>query len=303
MDPLSGEQWMIAWQGHEAVVVEVGGGLRAYSVDGSALLDGYDTDEICPGGAGQQLAPWPNRIGDGRYTFDGRNVQTAVSEPDKGTAIHGLVRWLKWRPIDRAADAITLECDLAAQPGYPWPLLLTTRWSLGPDGLLAEHSATNTGAARCPFGFGVHPYLQVPGVAVDDLVLALAAETRLLVDERALPVGDEPVAGSGYDFGAAIPIGDRQLDTAYTGLRRNRGNQAAARLTAGGAGVELWLDGSFGWLQVFTGDTLPPPRRRRSVAIEPMTCPPDAFRTGRDLVVLEPGQTWRGRWGLRPVRA
>jgi aldose 1-epimerase len=33
-----------------------------------------------------------------------------------------------------------------------------------------------------------------------------------------------------------------------------------------------------------------------------MTCPPDAFRSGRDLVVLEPGETWQGAWGISPAR-
>jgi aldose 1-epimerase len=51
---------------------------------------------------------------------------------------------------------------------------------------------------------------------------------------------------------------------------------------------------------VFTGDSLHGERHRRSVAIEPMTCPPDAFRSGRDMVVIKPGDTWRGAWGIRP---
>ncbi len=62
----SGTQWTIAADGHEAVLVEVGGGLREYRVDGTDLVDGYAADEVCPACAGQVLAPWPNRIRDCR---------------------------------------------------------------------------------------------------------------------------------------------------------------------------------------------------------------------------------------------
>jgi aldose 1-epimerase len=298
---VSGEQWTIAADGHQATVVEVGGGQREYTVDGEPVLDGYAEDEICPHGAGQVLAPWPNRTGDGRYDFGGAAHRLALSEPAKRNAIHGLVRFLPWRRVSTGAESVTVACRLPAQPGYPWWLELTTRWVVSRHGLRAEHTAANLADAPAPFGLGCHPYLRLPG-AVDDLVLHVPAGTLLRKDDRALPVGDEPVAGGAADFTRPRRIGAAQLDATYTDLVRGDAGTADVRLsTKDGAGWELWADESFRWIQVFTGDALAAPRARRAVAVEPMTCPPDALRSGRDLIVLDPGQTWRGSWGIRPL--
>ncbi len=301
--PLSGAQWSIAADGHEAVVVEVGGGLRTYRAGGEDYVDGYAEDELCPGCAGQVLAPWPNRIRDGQYTFAGAEQQLALTEPERHNAIHGLVNWVSWHLVEQEPAAVTVECAMPAQPGYPWPLRMRTRWSVGAGGLRADHEITNVGTQACPFGFAVHPYLRLPGVAVDDLVMRVPARTRVLVDGRLLPIGAAKVAGGDYDFTAPRPIGDAVLDTAFGEVVRDADGTMAVTLAApdGSASVSLWADDAFGWWQVFTGDALDGERHRRSVAVEPMTCPPDAFRSGRDVLVLEPGQTWRAGWGIRPA--
>ncbi|SCG80347.1 aldose 1-epimerase [Micromonospora echinaurantiaca] len=300
--PLSGAQWTIAAASHEAVVVEVGGGVRAYRHDGVDYLDGYAEDELCPGCAGQVLAPWPNRIRDGQYAFGDRSLQLTLTEPERGVAIHGLVNWVPWQLLEHSADAVTLGYDLPAQPGYPWPLRLRSRWSVGPAGLRAEHEVTNTGGEAAPFGFAVHPYLRLPGVAVDDLAMLLPARNRLLLDSRLLPIGATPVAGTEYDWTSRRRIGAARLDLTFGDVARDDDGGSAVSLAApdGSAGVRIWADREFGWWQVFTGDTLTGERHRRSVAIEPMTCPPDAFRSGRDMITLAPGETWRGAWGVRP---
>ncbi|MEV4540661.1 aldose 1-epimerase family protein [Micromonospora echinaurantiaca] len=300
--PLSGAQWTIAAAGHEAVVVEVGGGVRAYRHDGVDYLDGYAEDELSPGCAGQVLAPWPNRIRDGQYAFGDRSLQLTLTEPERGVAIHGLVNWVPWQLLEHSADVVTLGYDLPAQPGYPWPLRLRSRWSVGPDGLRAEHEVTNTGGEAAPFGFAVHPYLRLPGVAVDDLAMLLPARNRLLLDSRLLPIGATPVAGTEYDWTSRRRIGAARLDLTFGDVARDDDGGSAVSLAApdGSAGVRIWADREFGWWQVFTGDTLTGERHRRSVAVEPMTCPPDAFRSGRDVITLAPGETWRGAWGVRP---
>jgi aldose 1-epimerase len=302
--PPSGAQWTIASGGHEATVVEVGGGLRTYQVDGTDVVDGFAADELCPGCAGQILAPWPNRIRDGAFTFAGVAHQVALTEPERSAALHGLVNWVRWRRTDDGGrpDTAVLEFDLPPQLGYPWPLHLRTTWRVGPTGLAAAHEVTNTGAAPCPFGFSVHPYVMVPGTPVDQLLLRVPANTRLLVDSRLLPIGAARVAGTEFDFTEPRRIGPAVLDTAFGELDRDAdGGSAATVSTVDGRGVRVWGDAAFGWWQVFTGDTLLGDRYRRSVALEPMTCPPDAFRSGRDLITLEPGQTWRGSWGITPL--
>ncbi|MEV0329638.1 aldose 1-epimerase family protein [Micromonospora echinospora] len=300
--PPSGAQWTIAAAGHEAVIVEVGGGLRAYRRDGVDYVDGYGADEICPGSAGQVLAPWPNRIRDGAYTFDGRSYALPLTEPSRHVAIHGLVNWVPWRLVEQAEDAVTVGYDLPPLPAYPWALRLRTRWSVGTEGLRAEHVVTNLATEPAPFGLAVHPYLRLPGVAVDDLLMRVPGRNRLVVDGRLLPVGAAPVAGTKYDWTVPRPIGDAVLDTTFGAVVRDADGGSTVTLAApdGSDAVRLWAGAEFGWWQVFTGDALSGERHRRSVAVEPMTCPPDAFRSGRDLITLAPGQTWRGAWGVRP---
>jgi aldose 1-epimerase len=300
----SGTQWTISSAGHEAVLVEVGGGLRSYrvgGVDGVDIVDGFGESEVCPGCAGQILAPWPNRIRDGQYSFAGEAHQLPLTEPERHNAIHGLVNWARWRLVEARGDTVVLEHDLVPQPGYPWPLHLRTTWSVAADGLRAEHVVTNVGHRPAPFGLSVHPYLFLPGTPIDDLVLTVPGRNRLLVDGRLLPIGAARVAGTDYDFTEGRRLGTTVLDTAFGDVITGTDGGSQVSLAApDGRSVAVWADESFMWWQVYSSDTLTPERLRRSVAIEPMTCPPDAFRSGRDVVTIEPGQSWRGAWGVRP---
>ncbi|MFC7545232.1 aldose 1-epimerase family protein [Plantactinospora sp. GCM10030261] len=297
--PPSGTQWTIEGDGQEAVVVEIGGGLRGYRADGVDYLDGYEVDEICAGSAGQVLAPWPNRIRDGRYTFAGESRQLPLTEPDRHNAMHGLVNWLPWRLVERSTNSVTVACELPAQPGYPWSLDLRTSWRIDARGLRARHEVTNTGTAPAPFGLAAHPYLRIPAAPVDDLVLRVPGRTRLLVDGRGLPIGAAKVAGTEYDFTDPRRIGDLRLDMAFGDVDRDPDGGSSVTMTGGDHEITIWADEAFGWWQVFTGDTLPGARHRRSVAVEPMTCPADAFRSGRDVIVLAPGEPWSASWGIR----
>jgi aldose 1-epimerase len=298
----SGAQYEIKSSGHEAVVVETGGGLRVYRADGQDVIDGYGEEELPPASAGHVLAPWPNRIRDGKYSFGGQTHQLALSEPPLHNAIHGLVHWARWTVTGQTDSAVSLHHVLPAQPGYPWTLELTTTWSVGLDGLRATHTATNCSPTVAPFGLGTHPYVRLPGVAVDETTLTVPARNRLLLDGRQLPIGAARVAGSEFDYAAPRRIGDALLDTAF-GDVPDGGSAVVLSTVDGNAKVTVWADDKFGWWQVYTGDTLPAPRRRRSVAVEPMTCPPDAFHSGRGVIHLEPGQSWTGTWGITPELA
>ena len=298
----AGARWEIVHEGHRAVIVEVGGGLCAYDVDGTPIIDAYDPDDMSPGSAGQILAPWPNRIRDGAYTFANTAQQLPLSEPANHNAIHGLTRWLRWDAVESTPSSIAVEAVIAPQTGYPWPVRVRTTWSVGPDGLRADHVATNEGTTACPWGIGAHPYLLLSGVPVDDLVLTVPAASILLTDARLLPIGAAKVSGGPYDFTEARRIGDARLDTAFGDVVRDEHGVSRVTLTHGDRSREVWADESFGWWQLFTGDTLHGDRVRRSVAVEPMTCPPDAFRSHRDVVTIEPGESWRGSWGIRGVR-
>jgi aldose 1-epimerase len=301
----SGLQWAIEADGHRAVIAEVGGVLRHYSVGDREVLDGFGPDEISPASAGQILAPWPNRIRDGHYTFEDTGYQLALTEPDKHNAIHGLTNWSRWKLVEQTAGAVTVEFDLPPQIGYPWSLTLRTRWSVSADGLRSEQEVVNTSDRNAPWGFSVHPYLQLPGVAVDDILLHVPGRSRVLADARLLPIGAVKVAGTEYDYTEPRRVGTAVLDTTWGDLDYQADGGSAVTISApdGSQSVTVWGDSAFRWWQVFTGDTLTGERFRRSLAIEPMTCPPDAFRSGRDLIVLAPGQSWRAAWGVRPAGA
>jgi aldose 1-epimerase len=170
------------------------------------------------------------------------------------------------------------------------------------DGLRCDQEVTNASDANAPWGYSVHPYVQLTGVSVDDTVLRVPGRVRVLADTRLLPIGAVKVAGTEYDFTEPRRIGDAVLDTTFGDLDHepDGGSSVTVAAPSGDPSVTVWADSAFKWWQVFTGDTLHGERHRRSVAIEPMTCPPDAFRSGRDVIVLEPGQNWSASWGIRP---
>jgi aldose 1-epimerase len=299
----TGEQVELVHGDQRAVVVEVGGGLRAYAAGQRELLDGYDVDAMSTSGRGQLLIPWPNRLQDGRYEFDGRRHQLALSEPEHGNAIHGLVRWTRWFVREREADRVLLEHVLHPQPGYPFSLTVEVEYALAADGLSVRTTATNIGVDACPYGAGVHPYLTVGTPSVDAAILTSPGATVIRSDDRGLPVGTDRVERTPFDFRRARAIAATTLDHAFTDLERGDDGLARVELRhPDGSGVVLWVDEGYRYLMLFTGDPLPDVRRR-SLAVEPMTCPPNAFRTGESLVRLEPGETHTARWGLTPRRA
>jgi len=304
----TGRQFEISGGGYHAVATEVGAGLRLLEreTDGEVrpLLAGYPEHAPAQHGAGQILLPWPNRVAGGHYRFDGQDRQLDLSEPARGNAIHGLTRWMPWRAAEQGADRVRFELILHPHPGYPHTVEFATEYRVGPDGLSVAITARNTGENTAPYGFGAHPYL-TPGVppaegAADEWTLHLPAERYLAVDERMIPNGGFDVDSSPYDFRKPRALAGTALDTAFGGLQRELDGIGRIRLaSASGAAVTLWLDRGLEWVQVFTGDGLAGASRRAAVAIEPMSCPPDAFNSGTDLKLLEPGESVTHRWGIQ----
>jgi aldose 1-epimerase len=296
--PPSGQQVELRHGSQVATIVEVGGGLREYLVDGQAVLDGYAPDEMASGGRGQILLPWPNRLADGAYDFSGQSYQLPIDEAETRTAIHGLVRWANWSLSSLAADRAVARLMVHPRPGYPFALAVEVAYALDDAGLSVHTTATNVGQARLPFGLGFHPYFTVGTPLVDAARLGVPAQKYLEIDTRNLPTGRVlEVAGSAFDFRQPRPIGDLHIDTCFTDLERDADGRAWISLS-GERQVRVWLDAGFGFVQVFTGDTLVPERRRQGVAVEPMTCPANAFRSGMGLLVLEPEESFSGGWGL-----
>jgi aldose 1-epimerase len=294
----SGRQFAISAAGHRAVVVEVGGGIREYGTEQRPVLAGFAESAMQPHSAGAVLVPWPNRIAGGRYVHDGATQQLGLSEPARGNAIHGLARWIRWTLVEQTADSVELACDLPPQTGYPFRIQTSVRWSVGLDGLRADHRARNVGALPAPFGLGTHPYLHLGNATVRQTRLQLPATSRLLTDENSIPAGSQPVADTSYDLRTGRELGDLQLDTCFADLTRDGAGIATARVsTPDGATTEVWADASFDYLQAYTVSGFAP--GVDAVAIEPMSCAPNAFNSGAGVVLLAPGEDWSGSWGIR----
>jgi aldose 1-epimerase len=299
--PPSGQQHEIAYGLHEATIVEVGGGVRSYRVDGEDVLHPYSLSSMCDGAHCAPLVPWPNRLADGRYSFDGVEHQVALTEPDKHNAIHGFLRWRNWTVVTHEPSRVVMATRLHPLQGWPHALDIALEYELDDDGLTTEIRARNVGQAACPFAAGQHPYLSPGSGLVDDCSLQLEAETRIVTDsQRQLPTGREAVRGTDYDFNSSRLIGDQQIDFAFTGLKRDGAGRAWTRLIRpDGHTVELWVDHGFPYVEIYTADTLAPERRRSGLGCEPMSCPPNGLATGEDIIRLEPGESFVGRWGVR----
>jgi aldose 1-epimerase len=299
----SGEQYEIAAAGYRAVVTESGGALRLLDHGGRALVDGFAEDEMSSGGRGQLLMPWPNRIRDGRYSFGGREHQLALTEPKRSNASHGLARWVAWTLEEHTANSVSLVYRVMAQSGYPWAVDLHVLYDLSADGLAVTQTATNLSGEPAPYACGAHPYLCV-GEGIDHLELTLPASTRTLTDDRLIPVETVPVDAE-HDFRTPRAIGATAFDETYGDLSRDEGLATATlRDPASGNGVALWVDEQISWLLLYSGDDAPG-LERRSLAVEPMTAPPNAFNSGTDLVTLapagDPGDELSVTWGIRAL--
>ncbi len=281
---------MLRSAGYEAEVVEVGGGIRALRKDESDVVAGYAADEMPTYGRGQLLLPWPNRIENGRYEFAGVSRQLALSEPAKHNASHGLTRWANWHLDHLSRTVARASYRLHPQPGYPFELDLAVDYALGSAGLQVTISAVNIGNSAAPYGAGAHPYLSV-GRRIDACVLTLPAATRSEMSERGIPSPAVPVEGGPFDFRSPRPIGGTSFDNPFGDVDYTDGHAAVSLADPEtGRRATLTVDTAYPWLQLFSGDTLPS-GARAALAVEPMTCPPNAFRSGIDLVRLHPGQT------------
>jgi len=274
------------------VVTEVGAALRELHHGARAIVDGFAEDRICTGYRGLPLLPWPNRVEDGRYIFDEVEHQLPINRVPEMNAIHGLTCWESWRVDHHERMRVSLSLDLVPRPGYPFSLALAIDYALADAGLEVTMRARNVGAVRLPFGAGHHPYF-LPRTTLDGARVRVPAARYIALDARGLPVAERPVDGSEVDLPRGEPLGALRLDHCLGPLERDADGRARVHLDD----VVVWMDERFRWVQLYSGDNLPVGERRRSLAIEPMTCPPNAFRSGRDLIVLRPGEEVTLRWG------
>jgi aldose 1-epimerase len=329
--PVSGIQYTLRSGAYEAVVASVGASLRALRHEDRDLVVPFEADELRPGYRGATLAPWPNRVVDGEYSFGGVDYTLPLTEPERGHALHGLAAWLDFQKTGGGPDEVTLAATIEPQAGYPWRVEVTTTYRLSADGLEQTVTARNVSAQPAPWGTGPHPYLVAGGSPLEEWTLELpAARVLLVTDDRLIPTALHPVDADDaarFDYREPRSIGAAEIDHAYTDLLRSDDGIATVRLTArtpppltadassgasgrlgaaAGSGVEMSWDAACPWVQIHTADRpggAADPAHRVGLAVEPMTCAPDAFNAGSydydaGLIVLEPGAEASASWRI-----
>ena len=286
--------------GVTATVTELAASLRSLRVGGAALVQEYPDHLPPPGGAGIVLVPWPNRVAGARWVLDGEEQLLDATEPSTGNASHGLLRNTGYAVGELSDEAVTLTASVFPQHGYPFHLGTSVRYTLVDDGIVVTHTIVNHSEAAAPVAVGTHPYLRVGDVPVEQLSVTVSGETSLEVDDRQIPVGAEPAAGTAKDLRHGARLGDLRLDTAYTDLQEIDDAYRHRLHSPDGQSTELWTDLVFGYVHVYTKPEFPgPDGPTLAVALEPMTAPANALNSGEGLTWLDPGATWSASWGLR----
>lgn len=301
---LGGDEYHLRHGDYTAVVTEIGGGLRELRYGDRDLVRSYHPEEVRPRYRGAILVPWPNRVVDGRYSFDGEEYQLDISEPERHHALHGLVCWSRFELLDSDSTSVVLEHRLVPRTGYPFCVDVRVRYELGEGGLTCAVTARNSGVRRAPYGVASHPYLLGGDGRVDDWTLHVpAARMQQVTADRYVPVGLAPVDSSPFDFRRPRGILTTEVDHAFTDLEPDGDGLVRARVTgADGQGVECeWSPEVLPWVQVHTADLPDAAESRRGLALEPMSCPPDAFNSGTDLKLLGPGEQHVAAWTIRAV--
>ncbi|SDG71622.1 aldose 1-epimerase family protein [Microbacterium pygmaeum] len=309
--PASGTQHALRAGDYEAVIASVGASLRSLTCNDRDLVVPFEADEVRPAHRGATLVPWPNRVVDGKYSFGGSDFQLALSEPARGHALHGFGPWLDFDAVDKGPDHVTLEAVIQPQTAYPWRIVVSVTFSLGPDGLTQSVTARNDSLSAAPWGTGPHPYLVAGPGRVDDWLLELpAADVLEVTPDRLIPtelVAVDSADPERFDFRTARRIGATELDHAYSGILRDEGDETTVRVTdAAGHGVAISWGTECPWVQVHTADKPVAAQSRLGLAVEPMTCAPDAFNADSyaydaGLIVIEPGESTEASWRISAI--
>jgi aldose 1-epimerase len=292
----------ISFGPYTASLTAKGGALRELRHEGRNLVVSFDADGEIPDYRGVICAPWPNRLADGRYRFDGQEFQAEVNEVERKTALHGLVFGAIWELQDLTDSSVRLGTRITPGEGYPGRLDVSVEYELRANGLRSTVRAENVGVSPAPYGLCPHPYLVAGPGPLDEWTVQIPATEFMEVSaDRLLPEGMAAVEGHAFDFRTEKMLGAVEIDHAFTGLIPDENGLAAVRIhDPSGTGVELEWGAVWPWLQIHTADK-PTGPSRLGLAVEPMTCPPDAFNSGTDVIRLAPGESHEASWTIRAL--
>lgn len=305
--PTPDTELALLFENQRAVVSPWGASLRRYVlVDGGGETDilwGYSGGAGKKGGQGDVLIPFPGRVAEGRYVFEGQALQLERNDKEGPNAIHGFVRNLPWMTEQAGPQAVTFELNLEAAEygprGYPFSLAVRVTYSLDGQGLSCAFAVRNAGGTAAPVGVGFHPYFTVGTELIDEADAKIPAAGYLEFNRQLAPTGKVLAAkGTEWDYREFRRIGPRRFNHCYLELERNGAGMATAALRhrASGRTIEVVMDRAFSAIVVYTGDAIAD-APRRALAIEPMTCATDAFNhPDWGLKRLLPGETFTGRY-------
>lgn len=280
----------------------VGAGLHFLEVDGVPIVESYSRHGDhggAPAASGATMFPWPNRVRDGRWHWNGTLQQLTVNEPARSTANHGLVRTRQFVVGARDGGAVQLSTLVEGEPGYPFTVSLDVTYTAIADGIRVDYCAENRGRESAPVAVGAHPYLRLGDIPTDELIVQVDARTVVAMDDRFLPAGTRAVRGT-VDDPRHMRLRNRLLNNCYGELRTATGVHVSKLIAPTGDAVHLESDENFRWVQVFaTDDFVRDGQPTRAIAIEPMTAPPDALNSGQGVVWLGAGARWSASWSLR----
>jgi aldose 1-epimerase len=301
----------LSFKNQQAVVSPWGASLRRYLLidDGGQEVDivwGYSGGSRKRGGQGDVLIPFPGRIENGRYSFDGRPYQLERNDKEGPNAIHGFVRSIPWHVLEALANKVTCEVRLDAETytarGYPFSLVTRVTYELDAQGLTCAFVVKNDGDCPAPVGVGFHPYFTVGTSLIDEAEVQIPGAGYLEFNERLAPTGTIlSVDGTSWDYRRFCEIGQQHFNHCYVHLERNAEGMATATLrhTPSGRAIDIIMDSAFSSVVVYTGDAIED-APRAALAIEPMTCATDAFNHPEwGLKRLEPSETFSGRYRVR----
>ncbi|WP_166980914.1 aldose 1-epimerase family protein [Paramicrobacterium fandaimingii] len=297
----TGTSFTVARGPSSLIVTEVGATLRDLVLDGVRVAETFAEDAAPTSSQGAVLVPWPNRVRDGRWTLETADGQRTVqqldlTEPARHNASHGLLRTQGYVVSDSDAASITLSAAIHPQRGYPFSVATSVRYALSDAGLTVTHTITNHGATAAPVGVGTHGYYRIGDIDTDELTLTSSGAALIEVDERMNPVRTVPVPEH-KELRAGRRVAELSLDDAYTQLHVSADRVEHELAADDGQTVTVWAEAAFAWVQFYTSDRVRGDGTR-SLAIEPMTMPADAFNSGDGVAWVQPGDTWTGCWGV-----
>ena len=308
----TGTQFQLQRGETSATITSVGATIRSFHFQNKRYLEETPVNKMVSKARGQLLIPWPNRIRDGKYKFNDTTHQLPISEVEFHNSIHGLTRWQEFELLAKTSTSVTLRHHLAPSPGWPFSLETTISYELQQALLLVEVSLRNIGDSSAPVAFGAHPYFAIGETKVQDYSLFIPANQRWEVDQRKNPVEltsvTNPEPALDLDFRRPRRVGDTYLDYAFSDLiqcdeSERRFVEVGGKIeqfdtcfiTDGSTKVGIFYDENFNHIQAYFDPTSP---SRTSIALEPMTSPPNAFNININDHLIKPSETKKLHWGI-----